>query len=139
MYSLSTLTRSSASCEDLLSCLHNLSPAELDAFYELAIMRTASVDELSERLERDRTTIHRCLSKLVSVGLCHKETKTLKDGGYYHVYTATEIQEIKDEARMRVQELARSLQRLVDNFDTDFQKALRQRNSKRKAHSSVGD
>lgn len=118
-------------------CLYNLAPAESDFFYELASMGSATVDELSERLGRDRTTIHRGLAKLVSVGLCYKESRTLKDGGYYHLYTTARLQEIKNEARVKVQELVGNLQRLVDNLDRDFQRALKERSDRRRRRGNT--
>lgn len=124
---ISILTKSDATCEDLLICLFNLTLVESDIFYELASKGPSSLDDLAKRLGRDRTSIHRCLSKLVSVGLCYKESRTLKDGGYYHVYTAVELPKIKTQAKMKADELTRSLQRLVENLESDFRKHLRER------------
>ena len=129
---VSILTRRSATCQDLLICLYSLTPVESEIFYELAIAGSSTVDDVAKALHRDRTTIHRCLSKLVSTGLCYKETKTLKDGGYYHLYTVTELPKIKEQTKSKVDELSKSLQRLIDNLEIDFRRALRERTTRKR-------
>ncbi|MCL5067235.1 MAG: hypothetical protein M1368_02635 [Thaumarchaeota archaeon] len=124
MDALSILAKRNATCEDLLICMYNLNPMESHTFYQLARIGSSTVDDLSTTLKRDRSTIHRALSKLVSIGLCYKETKTLKDGGYYHVYTSTEPSNIKRELSTKVQDLCRSLEKMVDNFNSDFEKLI---------------
>jgi predicted transcriptional regulator len=98
---------------------------ELDILFEVARRDQTTLDEISGAVKRDRSTVHRCLSKLVSLGLVYKRIKTLKDGGYYHVYMVVEETKIKEQANLRVQEITQSLQRLVDDFITDFRRHLR--------------
>lgn len=124
MDSIRSLTRKGATCTDLLSCLYGLKPIETEVFLEVARRGTSTVDDVSTVVKRDRTTTHRCLSKLASAGLIYRRTSSLKGGGYYHTYTVVELQTIKKEAAQRVREVAESLQRLVDDFDMDFQKRL---------------
>jgi len=100
--------------------LYGLKPVELEVFYDLARRGSAGVDDVSHDVERDRTTTHRCLSKLLSAGLVYRQTKGLKEGGYYHLYSPVETSKIKEQSRLRVAEIAESLQRLVDNFETDL-------------------
>ena len=125
METLQFLTRKGASCSELLSCLYSLKPMELDILFEVARRDQATLDEISEAVKRDRSTVHRSLSKLVSLDLVYKRVKTLKDGGYYHVYMAVEETKIKEQANLRVQEVTQSLQKLVDNFITDFRRHLK--------------
>jgi len=119
------LTRKGASCSDLIGCLYSMKPIEVEVFYRLATDRQATLDEVAVSVGRDRSTMHRCLSKLVSAGLVYKQTRTLKDGGYYHVYSPVEPSKIKEQAQLRVREISESLQRLVDSFEADFQKHTR--------------
>ena len=125
METLQFLTRKGASCSELLSCLYSLKPMELDILFEVARRDQTTLDEISEAVKRDRSTVHRSLSKLVSLDLVYKRVKTLKDGGYYHVYMAVEETKIKEQANLRVQEVTQSLQKLVDNFITDFRRHLK--------------
>jgi predicted transcriptional regulator len=124
MDSLQLLTRRGATCSDLLSCLYNLKPIDLEVFREVARNENSTVDQIAELVQRDRSSTHRCLSKLVSAGLVHKQSKTLKGGGYYHVYSMVEPFKIKNHARQRVKEITESLQGLIDNFESDLRKHL---------------
>jgi predicted transcriptional regulator len=124
MDSIQTLLRKGATCSDLLSCLYNLKPIDIQIFREVSRRDQANLDQISEAVDRDRSSTHRCLSKLVSAGLVNKQTRTLKSGGYYHVYAAVEPSEIKKEAKRRVREITLALENLVDNFDVDLANRL---------------
>jgi len=125
MDTIQFLTRKGATCSDLLSCLYNLKPIEVEVFYALAAREHATLDEVAGAVSRDRSTTHRCLSKLVSAGLVYKQSRTLKSGGYYHVYSTVEPSRITQQARLRVGEVTESLSRLVDNFEADFQRRMK--------------
>jgi predicted transcriptional regulator len=124
MDSIQLLTRRGVTCSDLLSCLYNLKPIDLEVFLEVARRECATLDQISESVDRDRSSIHRCLSKLVSAGLVHKQSRGLKGGGYYHVYSIVEPSKIKEQARQKVKEITESLEGLIDNFESDLRKHL---------------
>jgi predicted transcriptional regulator len=124
MDSIHLLTRKGATCSDLLSCLYNLKPIDLEVFLEVARNENATLTQIAEKVHRDRSSTHRCLSKLVSAGLVHKQSKTLKGGGYYHVYSMVEAFKIKEYAMQRVKEITESLESLIENFESDLEKHL---------------
>lgn len=125
MDSIQLLTRQGATCSDLLSCLYNLKTIDLEVFLEVARKDSATLDQVSESAQRDRSSTHRCLSKLVSAGLVHKQSRTLKGGGYYHVYSVVEPSKIKEQARQKVKEITEGLEDLIDNFESDLTKHLK--------------
>jgi|SRR5713101_1532897 len=120
--SLQNLTRKNATCNELLCSIYNLSPVDLDIFYRLAGGESAGLDDLAGSVKRDRSTVHRSLQKLVGTGLCYKEVRGLKEGGYYHVYAATELSKIKSMATVRVGEITAGLDRMLRNFESDVRK-----------------
>ena len=120
--SLQVLTRRNASCNELLCSVYDLNPVDLEIFYNLAGGETRSLDELAQKVGRDRSTIHRSLQKLVSNQLCYKDTRALKDGGYYHLYGSAELSKIKDRSEVRVREIVASLEKMLRNFETDIRK-----------------
>jgi predicted transcriptional regulator len=126
MDNIQVLTRRGASCSDLLSCLYNLKPIDMEVFLEVARNENATLTQIAELVHRDRSSTHRCLSKLVSAGLVHKQSKTLKGGGYYHVYSMVEASKIKEYARQRVKEITEGLESLIENFESDLRKHLEQ-------------
>jgi predicted transcriptional regulator len=129
MDSIQLLTRRGATCSDLLSCLYNLKPIDIEVFLKVARNENATLTEIAELVNRDRSSTHRCLSKLVSAGLVHKKSKTLKGGGYYHIYNMAEPFKIKEYARKRVKEITESLASLIENFESDLKKHLEKNNS----------
>ena len=120
--SLQILTRRNASCNELLCSIYNLNSVDLDIYYQLAGGKTSSLDELAQSVERDRSTVHRSLQKLVGTGLCYKEVRGLKDGGYYHVYSAMELSKVRDQAERKVREITAGLERMLRNFESDVKK-----------------
>ncbi len=120
--SLQNLTRKNATCNELLCSIYNLNPVDLDIFYRLVGGEPAGLDELAGSVKRDRSTVHRSLQKLVGTGLSYKEVRGLKEGGYYHVYAATELSKIKSMATVRVGEITAGLERMLRNFESDVKK-----------------
>lgn len=116
-----------ATVKDLFIQLYDLSPPELDILFMLISREKEepmTLDEVSKGMDRDRSTTFRSLQKLVTLGLLVKETKTIKDGGYFHVYSAVDGETFKRETERRVKELQKSLDRLLKKFESDMQQAI---------------
>jgi predicted transcriptional regulator len=86
--------------------------------------KSMTLEELAKKVDRDKSTVFRSLQKLVDLGICNKETKTLKEGGYYHVYGAIDIESFKMETEKRIKELEDSFHRLLKKFEEDIGKAI---------------
>ncbi len=126
MESINLLTKKGASCTDLLTCLYNLKPSDLEVLLVVAKNENATLDQIAKIVRKDRSSVHRCLSKLVSLNLVGKQTKSIKGGGYYHTYAMLDPETIKKHALERVREITQSLQSLVDHFELDLEKHLKQ-------------
>ncbi len=125
MDSIQTITRVGASCRDLLSCLYNLKPIDLCVFLEVAKNPDATLDQIAELVQRDRSSTHRVLAKLISADLVSKQTRTIRGGGYYHVYNAANPAQIRGHARQRVKEITESFERLIDNFEPNLMRHIK--------------
>jgi predicted transcriptional regulator len=123
--SIASITKMSATIEDLILSLYDLSPLEFDLLFALiARKKAAPLDVLSKEVNRDKTTVFRCLQKLVNLRICEKETKTLKEGGWYHVYSAIDVAAFKMETEKRVKEIKESFDGLLSKFEADLIKTL---------------
>jgi predicted transcriptional regulator len=123
--SIKTITRINSTIKDLFIYLYDLSPLELDLLFILIKNKTSmTLEELAKRVDRDKSTVFRGLQKLVGLGICTKETKTLKEGGYYHAYSGIDIESFKIETEKRVSELEDSFHRLLRKFEEDLGKAI---------------
>ena len=124
MESINQLTKKGACCTDLLTCLYNLKPSDVEVLLALAKNENATLDQIAKIVQKDRSSVHRSLSKLVSINLVNRKTKSLKGGGYFHTYAMMDPTLIKKHAIERVKEITESLQSLIDSFESDFKKHL---------------
>ena len=123
--SIASITRMNATIEDLIMSLYDLSPLEFDLLFALIARKKATpLNVLSKQVNRDKTTVFRCLQKLVNLRICEKETKTLKEGGWYHVYSAIDVAAFKMETEKRVKEIKESFDGLLSKFEADLNKTL---------------
>jgi predicted transcriptional regulator len=123
--SIASITRMNATLKDLIMSLYDLSPLEFDLLFALIARKQATpLDVLSKEVNRDKTTVFRCLQKLVNLRICEKDTKTLKEGGWYHVYSAIDVAAFKMETEKRVKEIKESFDGLLSKFEADLIKTL---------------
>jgi predicted transcriptional regulator len=115
------------SCEDLFTCLYNLSSSDTQV---LAILLRAkehkglTLENLGKQVNRDKGTVFRSLQKLVGLGFSTKQTRTLKQGGYYHVYEAADVNTIEKNVDQRITEIETSLNRIKRKFRADIKKIV---------------
>ena len=125
---VNTLTRMNATVKDLFIQLYDLSPLDLDILFMLISKKKGepmmTLDQISKEADRVRSTTFRSLQKLVTLGLLIKESKTIKEGGYVHVYSAVDMDTLKIETERRVKNLQKSLERLLKRFESDMQEAI---------------
>src|SRR5687768_4196784 len=120
---ITALTRINATVRDLFIYLYNLSPLELDILLTLITnsannsKKGMTLEELTQEVDRDKSTVFRSLQKLVALGICIKETKTIKEGGLYHIYSAIDIESFKLETEKRIKELEKSFTRILRKFE----------------------
>lgn len=119
--SLNILTSVNASCKDLFTCMYDLSPSDVNMLSILLKQKKPkTLDELAQIVNRDRGTAFRILQKLVSLGFCTKETMTLKEGGYYHLYSVSSIDAIEKVTEHRVRQIQQALDMLMKKFRQDI-------------------
>jgi predicted transcriptional regulator len=124
---INTLTRLNATVKDLFIQLYDLSPLDLEILFMLISKKNdepMTLDQISKEADRDRSTTFRSLQKLVGLGLCIKDTKTIKEGGYFHVYSVVDMKTFKMETERRVRDLQKGLERLLRKFESDMQQAI---------------
>jgi predicted transcriptional regulator len=122
---LNALTRINSTIKELFIYLYGLSPLDLDLlFIMIKEAEPLTLEQLSNMADRDKSTVFRSVQKLVSAGICIKETRTIRGGGYYHVYSAVDMETFKAETEMRVKDLQKSLDRLMKKFESDMHNAI---------------
>jgi predicted transcriptional regulator len=124
--SVLSITRVNSTVKDLIAFLYDLSP--LDLVILLFLIRinpeSSTLEDLSEKVDRDKSTVFRSLQKLANQRIVSKETRTLKERGYYHVYASIDRESFKIETQKRMADLKKSLDRLLKNFEVDLDTTL---------------
>jgi len=87
--------------QDLMRCALDLSALDVDVYFRLLDGET-TVKEISNKLNRNRSTIQRALTNLINKGLATREPKTMKNGGYYFEYKAIPLEQVEKDLRERV-------------------------------------
>lgn len=82
-------------CENALRCFFDLSPLEVKVYRELLDNGSGTALEIGTRIERDRSTAYRSVTKLVNNGLAVKKLNNRAGGGIFHVYEAVDPQEVQ--------------------------------------------
>ena len=119
--SVKLLTKADCSCNDVFSCLYCLSPPEIDLLIVLLrANRQLTLENLADRLKRNKGTVFRALQKLVSLNLCNKSAKTREAGGYYHVYEAADIDLIENITKQRIADVQLALTRIKRKIRHDI-------------------
>ena len=107
------MLRGVSSCQDLMRCAYNLSDFELEVYKRMFQTGPVRADDLAKLLGKERSTVYRALQKMMSCGMCYRETRVLERGGYYHVYAAIGRTELK-----------RMLEQCVENWHEKMKQAL---------------
>jgi predicted transcriptional regulator len=125
MSSLDSITRLNATAKDLLIYIFDLAPLDVDVlFLLLKNKKPMTLEDIAKKLSRDKTTISRSTQKLIGAGLCARDVRTLKGGGYYNVYNTVDLETFKQQTEMRIKEIQTSFERIMQKFEEDISKAI---------------
>ncbi|MCL4345515.1 MAG: ArsR family transcriptional regulator [Candidatus Thermoplasmatota archaeon] len=105
-----------ACCSDLLETLFSLGPTEVIIFYSLDEGRWKTVADLSFLTGKESSTVYRSLQKLVNSGLAVRDVRTLKEGGYYFVYSLLSIDKLSDLIMKKIESLSQGMKKLLSDL-----------------------
>lgn len=110
---------------NLLMYLFSLSSLDIQILLILMKNKKATTtEELAKKLKRDKSNIFRSVQKLVNLGLCSKENRTIDEGGYYYVYSAVDTKTFKMETEKKIKELQEGFDRIISKFEKDIERML---------------
>jgi predicted transcriptional regulator len=105
------------SCKDIVQCAFSLNDFEIDVFKAASKYGPLRADDLADKMGKERSTVYRALQKLMSCGMCFRETKSLDKGGYYHVYSAVSKDVLKMKMEHCVEEWNQRMHDALARFD----------------------
>jgi predicted transcriptional regulator len=81
---------------DLLCCAFGLRNSELDVYFSL-ISGPKTVEQIADKIGKDRSTVQRVLNKLHSKGLARRESQRIDRGGYFFEYSAVSSDVVREQ------------------------------------------
>ncbi|MFZ1878456.1 MAG: MarR family transcriptional regulator [Nitrososphaeraceae archaeon] len=116
------VTRLNSTVKDLLVYLFDLSPLDFEILLFLIKIHPESIslEDLSKKVDRDKSTVFRSLRRLVIQRIVTKETRTMKERGYFHAYASIDKRTLKVETEKRVTEIKNNFNRLLKHFEDDL-------------------
>jgi predicted transcriptional regulator len=122
--SLAKQLRSDIECEGLLECFHGLKPLDRHCFERLVESdEPLTVDEISEAVDRERSTAYRAVQRLLQAGLITEEQINYDQGGYYHVYPPTDPEKISGEMQRMLNDWYAKMGQLIQEFETKYEQS----------------
>lgn len=102
--------------KDLVQCNYSLNDSEYVIFSQIMMSkRGLSVKEIVDKVEKDRTTVQKILSKLLKRGLLTKRQVNL-DRGFMFVYFSKNKDEIVKEIECNVQSYFDTIKASLDKW-----------------------
>ncbi|KOX98099.1 MULTISPECIES: helix-turn-helix domain-containing protein [Halorubrum] len=108
-------------CEGLLECFHGLKQLDKDCYQALVSADEAlTIDEVAERVDRERSTAYRAVQRLLKAGFIQKEQINYDHGGYYHVYSPTDPSQIADDMQRMLNDWYAKMGQLIGEFEEKY-------------------
>ena len=108
-------------CDGLIECLYELNDLDRECFTLLSeAERRLTIDEIAERVDRERSTVYRSVQRLLEAGLVQKKQINYDQGGYYHEYTITDPDSVADTMQEQLNDWYAQIGYLIGRFHEKY-------------------
>ena len=108
-------------CEGLLECIHGLKQLDKDCYRVLVESDSPlSIDEISEEVDRERSTTYRSIQRLHQAGFVQKDQINYDDGGYYHVFYPTDPSRVANDMQRMLNDWYAKMGQLIREFEQKY-------------------
>lgn len=119
--SMNEYLRQDLSCDHLLECIYGLKDLDREVFGTIVSSdEHLTVDEIADAVDRERSTAYRSVQRLVQTGFVQKEQINYDDGGYYHVFTASDPDMVADEMQRLLNDWYSKIGQLIQEFRDQY-------------------
>jgi len=105
--------------EEVMRCVFSVQEHEVRTYQTLLDHPASTVEELAEKLDRDRSNVNRSLSTLREKNLATRERRLLDGGGHVYQYSATPLEEARELMHETLDEWAEYVHERIDEFGED--------------------
>jgi predicted transcriptional regulator len=111
-------------CEGLLECIHGLKQLDRECYRVLVESDDQlTIDEIADRVDRERSTAYRSIQRLLQTGFIQKEQINYDQGGYYHVYHPTDPEQVAGDMQRMLNDWYAKMGQLIQEFEDKYQQA----------------
>lgn len=103
--------------DDIMTCVFGIQGREVRTYLTLLDRPGATVAEVAEALDRDRSNANRSLSRLLDLELVTRERRLLESGGYVYQYRAVPLSETKERLHEGLDRWAERVHDRIDAFE----------------------
>lgn len=119
--SMTEYLRKDMECEGLLECMHGLKELDKQSFRVLdESNEPLTIDEIAEKVDRERSTVYRSIQRLLQTGFIQKEQRNYEDGGYYHVYHISDPEVIGNDMQKTLNDWYAQMGQLIQEFKEKY-------------------
>lgn len=112
-------------CEDLLQCVYNLTPNEVQIYRLLLLEGPMTANDVGDRIGRSANTAYRFLRSLQACKLVYKKHTNRKEGGYFYLYYPEEPDNVRERLRDFKDQWDEKIEELIKEFPRDIPKGTR--------------
>ncbi len=102
---------------DVMRCVFKIKDYEIEVYFYLLDHPGSTIAEVSEFLEKDRSSIQRSLQTLMDKGMINRKFRVLGVGGFAYIYTATPLEETKKIMGRELEVWYNMMNKLVMKFE----------------------
>lgn len=110
------LRQGDITCDMVIQCMYDLSDLDKNILEILRDGEEFRTNDVAELIERDQSTAYRSLERLVKCGLIYKEKQNIRNGGYYFLYSAKPLDNIKKEAFECLEEWYERMKKAIEEL-----------------------
>ena len=103
--------------KDIMCCVFGLKNFDVSVYFTLLKYGKLKVNEISEKLNRDRSTVQRAVQNLINAGIVHRRQVNIKEGGYVYVYEAVPFENIKSEIKTTMNKWCKSVESWINSIN----------------------
>lgn len=107
-------------CEDILECIVGFGDLEKEIYFSMLEEDEMKIDEVAEKVGKERSTVFRSLKTLLENDFVEKDTSGLEGGSYVNVYSAVPPEEVSQRMRERVENWRSLVEDMIDEFEDQY-------------------
>ena len=108
-------------CEELLTCFYEHTELDKSCLRVLgSSSKPLTVDEIAEAVGYDRSTVYRSVQRLFTTGFVKKAQRNYDEGGYYHVYSVVNTENISCDMYRTLNRWYTKMDQLIGDFAATY-------------------